>query len=249
MRDRSPTIDEPAGIDIDRRRLLQTLGVGSALVGFGAGSAAADEHAPPKDLVSGTGVHPVFGFAALAADVEPPAEPDHEIEALIREREGAEIPEFYFEPTGLYVDPGDTVRFTFVTPHHTVTAYHPTFGQVRRVPKGVAGFSSPVLGGGAYWLYTFDEEGVYDYHCGPHEIFGHAGRIVAGSATGPGARPVAGAEDANGGNGESGAEGPRPPLMTAATVLDDPALDPDCIVSRGRVGWDDVDPESKALML
>lgn len=247
MRDQSVTTSGSTGIDVGRRRLLQAVGAGTVLAGIGAGPAAADEHTLASDLVSGEGVHPVFGFAALSSDIDPPVEPDHEIEILIRPREGAEIPEFYFEPTGLSVEQGDTVRFSLVTPHHTVTAYHPMLGQTQRVPDGVPAFSSPVLGGGAYWLYTFEEEGVYDYHCGPHETFGHVGRIVAGSGTGPGAESVAGPDDTSGG-GHGEAE-LRPPQPTAAAVLDDPALDPDCIVSRGRVSWDDIAPESKTIVL
>lgn len=225
------------GPTLERRRVLQALGAGTALAGLGTGTAAADDHCYPEGLVSGDDVHPVFGFSTLEADIEPPVEPDHEIETMIRPVEGREIPEFFYEPTGLFVEPGDTVRFSLTTPHHTVTAYHPAFGQVQRVPDGVPPFSSPALGGGAYWLYTFETEGVYDFHCGPHESFGHAGRIVAGSATGPGA------EDESEGEGEE----LRPPVFAAGTVLGDPALDPERIVDRGRVSWDEIADESKEL--
>lgn len=245
------------GPTLERRRVLQTLGAGAVLAGLGPGAATADEHCYPEELVSGDDIHPVFGFSALETDVEPPVEPDHEIEAMIRPVEGREIPEFFYEPTGLFVEPGDTVRFTLATPHHTVTAYHPAFGQVQRVPDGVPPFSSPVLGGGAYWLYTFEAEGVYDVHCGPHESFGHAGRIVAGSATGPGAEPLPEPEDEGESDGEDGAgDGSenggeeselRPPVFAAATALGDPALDPERIVDRGRVSWDEIADESKEL--
>ncbi|WP_440766683.1 plastocyanin [Natronorubrum sp. DTA7] len=177
---------------LDRRRLLQILGVGTALTlgpsAVAAGFTPEHETGPPDQ--SGEGIHPVFGFAALAMDVDPPVEPDHVVDAQIRPREDREIPEFFFEPTGLYVEPGDTVQFRLVTPHHTVTAYHPAQGQLPRVPDDVPPFSSPVLPVNAYWLYTFEQPGVYDMHCGPHEIFGHVIRVVAGEATGPGAEPV-----------------------------------------------------------
>lgn len=228
-----------------RRQVLRVLGTGAVLAGLGAGTAAADDHEYPPEVVSGEDIHPVFGFSALEGDIEPPTEPNHEIEAMIRPVEGRELPEFFYEPTGLFVEPGDTVRFTFTTPHHTVTAYHPMFGQVQRVPDGVSPFSSPVLGAGAYWLYTFEEEGVYDFHCGPHEMFGHVGRILAGSATGTDAEP----DGASEGEGNGAEAERRPPQGTAATVLDDPALDPDCIAARGRVGWDEIDPENKELLL
>lgn len=78
-------------------------------------------------------------------------------------------------------------------------------------------------------------------------MFGHVGRIVAGSATGPGARPAAEPDEAAEDEGDGDGEELRPPQGAAATVLDDPALAPDCIVSRGRVGWDEIGPESKEL--
>ncbi len=171
---------------------MQALGA-SAAVTLGANTVAAGTSAQHDELPpdrSGDGIHPVFGFAALSMDVDPPVEPDHVVEVEIRPREDRDIPEFFFEPTGLYVEPGDTVQFSLVSPHHSVTAYHPAQGQFQRVPDDVPPFSSPVLPMNAYWLYTFDRPGVYDVHCGPHEIFGHVIRIVAGEATGPGAEPV-----------------------------------------------------------
>jgi plastocyanin len=62
---------------------------------------------------------------------------------LIAEREAAPTPAFFFEPTGLCVEPGDTVKFNMATPHHNVVAYHSGFGFVRRVPNGVPPFPGP----------------------------------------------------------------------------------------------------------
>ncbi|MDL5363135.1 plastocyanin/azurin family copper-binding protein [Halalkalicoccus sp. NIPERK01] len=126
------------------------------------------------------------------------------------------------------------------TPHHNINAIHTAFGYQQRVPEDVPPFSSPVLAGGTYWLYTFEEEGVYDYVCSPHEAFGMAGRIVAGSATGPGAEPI---------DMESEDEQARPPTLTAALVLSDEALDPERIVEEGSVSWDGVADESKQLLI
>ena len=167
-------------------------------------------------------------------------EADHTVELQIRPRDGAPLPEFYFEPTGLYVEPGETVRFNLATPHHNVNAYHPAFGYTQRVPEETPPFSSPILGAGDAWYYTFDQEGVHDIVCAPHEVFGMAGRIVVGSARGPGANPI----------GEApGGDQARPPELTAGLVLSDPALDPEAIVEDGTVSWDDLDPESKRLLV
>lgn len=160
---------------------------------------------------------------------------------MIRPREdGGGIPEFYFEPTGLYIETGDTVQFTMATPHHNANAVHSAFDYQQRVPEDVPPFSSPILAGGTYWLYTFEKEGVYDFVCAPHEAFGMAGRIVAGSATGPGIEPI---------DIESDGEEARPPTLTAALVLSDRALHPEQIIEKGSVSWDDVTEESKRLLI
>lgn len=205
-----------------RRNVLRTLGAGAALAatsGVAGATTGGGRLYDVDDDTSDADIDPQFGFPAASAEVEPPVEPDHEIQILIQPREGAEIPEFFFEPTGLYVELGDTVKWNFVTGHHTVTAYHPGFGYQQRVPDGVPPFSAPAIPQGGYWLYTFETEGVYDYHCAPHEIFGHVGRIVCGSpegfeplpdlcAGGPPSEEGAGDETSEGGEGEEeGQEG------------------------------------------
>ncbi|MGB9966398.1 cupredoxin domain-containing protein [Halobacterium hubeiense] len=180
-----------------------------------------------------------FGYTGTD-DESPPVEPDHTVNLLLQPRENIPIPEFYFEPTGLHIDVGDTVRFNLPTPHHNVNAYHPGFGFSQRVPDDVPPFSSPVLTQGDYWMYTFDQEGVHDIMCAPHEVFGMVGRIVVGSASGPGSNPV----------GEApGGDQARPPEFTAALVLTDPAMNPQNIVDQGSVTWSDIAAESKRPML
>jgi plastocyanin len=192
------------------------------------------------DSDAGSEIGARFGYTATSPEETPPVEPDHTVTCEIQPVEGRPIPQFYFEPVGLTVEPGDTVKFQMNTPHHNVNAYHPGLGYTQRVPDGVPPFSSPVLTGGDYWLYTFEEEGVYDYMCAPHEVFGMVGRIVVGSATGPGASPI----------GEApGGERARPPEFTAALVYEDPAMAPDNIASQGSVSWADLADESKRLTL
>lgn len=173
-------------VDDARRNVLRALGAGTALAATsGVASAGTGGRLfSADDDTADSEIDPQFGFPAASADVEPPVEPDHEIRVMIRPREDAPLPEFFFDPVGLRVEPGDTVKWNFVTGHHTVSAYHPGFGFRRRVPDCVPPYSSPVMPQGGYWLYTFERPGVYDYHCGPHELFGHVGRIVCGSAAG-----------------------------------------------------------------
>lgn len=156
----------------------------------------------------------------------------HEVSMLIRGVEGEPVPEFYFEPSGLFIEPGDTVRFVANTPHHTATAYHELQGKAPRVPENTEPFSSPVVPIGDSWSYTFDEPGVYDLWCGPHEQYGMAMRIVVGEASGPGTQPPTDF-------------GPEGTFGAAGTVLLDPALDPDNIISNTNVSWDEISAEAK----
>lgn len=188
-------------------------------------------------------VDPVLGFTGLTAQTPPPTRPDYEVELAIRPRPPLPIPEFYFEPTGLFIKPGQTVKFNASTPHHTVTAFHPLHGRTQRVPEGVPAFTSPVLPVGTYWLYTFQKEGVYDLFCGPHEYFGMAMRIVAGVPDGPGMSTVPPPFPLP----EEGAL--LPPLLTGALVLRDLALEPGNIITKGAVKWGDLETDSKRLLL
>jgi len=262
--DRSGVSPGPA---LGRRRLLTALGAAAmpALAGCGNSSDTQTATSTPTETTTmqqtttqqmdedteqmdddsdeqmEAAIDPRFGYVGTGQDEDPPVEPDHTVELLIEPREGAEIPEFYFEPTGLAIDVGDTVQFTLASPHHNVNAYHPAFGYTQRVPEGTPAYSSPILGLGEYWLYTFDTEGVHNIMCAPHELFGMVGTVVVGSASGPGASPV--------GEAPAPTEQSRPPEFTAGLVLSDPALAPDNIVDQGSVSWNDLAPESKRLLL
>lgn len=185
------------------------------------------------------GIHAQYGFIGESMESPAPVEADHEVQLLIGERENAPVPTFYFEPTGLFVEPGDIVKFVFSTPDHAVTAYHPGLGRTARVPGGVPALSSPMMTAGTYWLFRFDTPGVHDLYCPPHEAFGMAMRVVAGEATGPGAKDISMGPPKHG--------EPRPPMQTSATVLSDDALAPESIVENEMVQWGDLAPESKQL--
>lgn len=147
---------------------------------------------------------------------------------------GGSIPEFFFEPTGLHVEQGDVVQFNFASPDHTVTAYHPELGRQRRVPEGVPAFSSPVLAGETFWLYRFNEPGVYDLVCSPHEYFGMVMRIVV--------------DEPGDGFGDPSEE-LRPPVLTSELVLGDDALQPQTIVDSGSVSWTEIADENKRVLV
>lgn len=234
---------------MDRRQILKAAGVASTIPALSAtGVAVGDERNDSKrgkrECPQPQCIHPVLGYSGFSPDerLPEPLRPDHEVDLLIRPRDGAPIPEFIFQPTGLFVESGDVVRFNLETPDHTVTAYHPRLGRQRRVPEGVPSFSSPVLGGGTFWLYRFDEPGVYDLLCAPHEIFGMVMRIVVDEPTadfGP-----AGEVEMDGDAVEL-----RGPEFTAALVFDDPMLAPETIARERAVPWEDLQDENKRLLL
>ena len=90
----------------------------------------------------------------------------------------------WFDPLGLRIEPGQTVRWTNrdAGNSHTVTSYHPElFNRPQRIPAGAAPFGSDYLLPGDTFSVTFSENGIYDYYCVPHEHAGMVGRIVVGS--------------------------------------------------------------------
>lgn len=185
----SPDLLEVLGsVGIDRRSLVKVLGVGTAAGTF-SGAATANQHANGGDTDSGDSsnddhaIHPQFGLSvADANDVPDSISPDHVVELHVGPPSDDPLhpPLFHFEPTGLCVEPGDVVQFTFTTPDHTITAYHNGHGFQQRVPEAVPPFSSPVVNAGGAWLYRFSKPGLYDFYCAPHHILGMAGRIFVG---------------------------------------------------------------------
>lgn len=109
----------------------------------------------------------------------------------------------WFDPVGVFVAPGTTIRWVVRENVHTATAYHPGNGRHSlRIPKRAAPWDSGFLvNPGDHFEVTLTVPGVYDYFCLPHEAAGMVGRIVVGQSGGPGALPFdyfrgeAGAED------------------------------------------------------
>jgi plastocyanin len=97
----------------------------------------------------------------------------------------------WFDPVGILVEPGTTIRWVAVENVHTATAYHPENGRHSlRIPEGAAPWDSGYLiNPGDRFETTLVVPGVYDFFCLPHEGAGMVGRIVVGRAAGPGALP------------------------------------------------------------
>ena len=96
--------------------------------------------------------------------------------------------ELYFDPVGLFVEPGETVSFELVSGAHSATAYHPDNPNAlnRRIPEGAPAWDTETFGDvGTFRNVTFETEGTHDYYCIPHKMVGMVGRIVVGSPGGP----------------------------------------------------------------
>jgi len=91
--------------------------------------------------------------------------------------------EVWFDPIGLHIEPGQSVRWTNGDPgnSHTTTAYHPSIlGRSLRIPDEAKPWNSDYLLPDQAFSVTLSVPGVYDYYCQPHEHAGMVGRIVVG---------------------------------------------------------------------
>ena len=98
----------------------------------------------------------------------------------------------WFDPIGLHVEPGQTIRWINLDPgnSHTATAYHPkNFDHPLRMPEGAEPWNSDYLLPSETFAVTLKVEGVYDFFCIPHEHAGMVGRIIVGR---PGSPPPGG---------------------------------------------------------
>ena len=87
----------------------------------------------------------------------------------------------WFDPIGILIKPGQTIRWTNLNPgnSHTTTAYNPAnFERPLRMPKAAKSCDSDYLLPDESFSTTFTDQGVYDYYCIPHEQAGMVGRII-----------------------------------------------------------------------
>jgi plastocyanin len=122
-------------------------------------------------------------LAGLAVPAWAADEPDIR---MVGNANGSEV---WFEPSGLLVRPGATVRWRNDDQgnSHTTTAFHPgNDDHALRIPAGAKPWNSDYLLPGDGFAVTLTVPGVYDYFCIPHEMAGMVGRIVVAA---PGAPP------------------------------------------------------------
>lgn len=89
----------------------------------------------------------------------------------------------WFDPVGLLIQPGQTIRWINRDRGnaHTATAYHPAnHDRPSRIPPTAEPWDSDYLLPGESFSITLTQPGVYDYFCRPHEQAGMVGRMVVG---------------------------------------------------------------------
>lgn len=94
----------------------------------------------------------------------------------------------WFDPVGLLIQPGQTVRWTNkdVGNSHTATAYHPANdGRPLRIPAGAEPWNSDYLLPDQSFSIVLTAPGVYDFFCVPHEQAGMVGRIIVAGDSQP----------------------------------------------------------------
>lgn len=95
-----------------------------------------------------------------------------------------------FDPVGIFIESGQTVRWRCEASVHTTTAYDPAnANHSLRIPKGAKPWDSGFLFPGKMFDVVLTVPGVYDYYCEPHEAAGMVGRIIVGHPAGPGMLP------------------------------------------------------------
>lgn len=109
-------------------------------------------------------------------------EPQEHVEVEMKTLEGSEDgSRYHFGPHVAWVQEGGSVTWHNESGSHTTTSYSPDNDKPLRIPDEQYGWDSGmVTDQGATYEKTFEEEGVYDYLCVPHEGQGMLGTVVVG---------------------------------------------------------------------
>ncbi len=147
--------------ELSRRRVLRGAGV-ATLAGAG--------------VVSGVRAQEKPDFGGHLDDANVVSVEDRRGESAVTVAVGAGDRGLAFAPTGLWIDPGTTVRFRWTGDGggHNV--------RVDETPEGSdwSGSGEVVSDAGFTHEHTFTVEGVYEYYCQPHQQLGMLGAIAVG---------------------------------------------------------------------
>lgn len=170
---------EPQCITMRRRAYLKTAATVSAttIPGLAGCTAPGDSGTGTDDGSSGQGTT----TTATQSSTSMQSQSGQTIQMVT---EGSD---YYFDPIGLFVEPGTTVTWNNKSGSHSATAYKKGRGSasVTRIPDGAKSWNSDILSAqGATYDYTFETTGTYDYFCIPHKSLGMVGRIIVGDPGG-----------------------------------------------------------------
>lgn len=105
-----------------------------------------------------------------------PDAPMHAAEVAMRTEDDGQ----HFAPHMTWVEVGGTVTWHVESGTHDVVAYHPDNDGPQRIPDASSPWASDLLAEGQTFEHTFEEPGVYDYFCTPHEAVGMVGTVIVG---------------------------------------------------------------------
>ena len=193
----------------DRRNVLKALAAGSVVSLAGCGSSdngdsdagddgIGDSNETDDDGMDNGGDQPPGADVLGGAD---DLQSEATVEALALDSDQG-AGQNVFSPAVVWLEEGGTITWENASGSHSVTAYHPNNDRPNRVPTGVASFNSGVMSEGDTFEHTFEEPGVYNYYCTPHEGLGMVGLVVVSEATpGPGTEPPEDVESSSAADG------------------------------------------------
>jgi plastocyanin len=155
---------------VTRRQFAKAAG-GAVAVGATATPAAAQEGEGEGEGESESGGTPDFGGyidGAKGGEFE-----DLRGESEVTVEVGVGSDGLAFAPTGLWIDPGTTVLFEWVSSGHNVLPEDQPDG------SGWEGIEA-IEGEGFEDEFTFETGGIYTYFCSPHKQLGMLGAIAVG---------------------------------------------------------------------
>ncbi|WP_436923785.1 plastocyanin/azurin family copper-binding protein [Halosimplex amylolyticum] len=192
--------------DVSRRAFLRA-GAGATAVAAGAGTATAAQEETETGGEGGGGgggnVQPEWPSYVDDAQNGSYEDLRGESEVTVEVGPGGN---FSFVPTEIWIDPGTTINFEFVSPSHNVKPNEqPEGGSL----DGTEGGDFDTIPEGETYSATLETGGMYTYYCGPHEGQGMKGAIAVGEE-------VSTVEVDTGGGGGGGG---RPQVPDAAKSL------------------------------
>jgi plastocyanin len=105
-----------------------------------------------------------------------PDAPMHAPEVAMRTTDDGQ----HFAPHMAWVEVGGTVTWHVESGTHDTVAYHADNDKPGRIPEDATPWASDLLAQGESFEHTFEEPGVYDYFCTPHESVGMVGTVIVG---------------------------------------------------------------------